>query len=208
MPWCRSCGSHHVAPMLWRYATVKAGVRLDSDRRYVMGKPGRAPAAREALRRFLRFYGPAKPGDFADWAGLPRPQAERVWGQVERELTEVRVAKEPSWLLRSDLSALQSPPAPGGVRLVPPGDPYLQKPNRALLAPDTRLRKRLFRPVASPGAVLKDGRLAGLWRANAKGRKLQISVEKVGRIAGRDLEVEAQIVARLRGQEDAAVVLA
>src|SRR3954447_7148011 len=22
MPWCRSCGSHHVAPMLWRYATV------------------------------------------------------------------------------------------------------------------------------------------------------------------------------------------
>jgi hypothetical protein len=33
MPWCRGCQSHHVAPMLWRYATVKAGVRLDSERR-------------------------------------------------------------------------------------------------------------------------------------------------------------------------------
>src|SRR4051812_31591684 len=23
MPWCKGCQSHHVAPMLWRYATVK-----------------------------------------------------------------------------------------------------------------------------------------------------------------------------------------
>ena len=47
MPWCRGCGSHHVAPMLWRYATVKAGARLDSERRYMMGKPGRRrPRAR------------------------------------------------------------------------------------------------------------------------------------------------------------------
>src|SRR4051794_21763508 len=52
MPWCRGCGSHHVAPMLWRYATVKAGVRLASGRRYVAGRPGRAPKASEAVRRF------------------------------------------------------------------------------------------------------------------------------------------------------------
>src|SRR4051812_47957343 len=45
MPWCKGCGSHHVAPMLWRYATVKAGVRLDSQRRYRAGRPGRRPAA-------------------------------------------------------------------------------------------------------------------------------------------------------------------
>ena len=69
MPWCRGCGSHHVAPMLWRYATVAAGVRLDSRRRYTMGRPGRAPAASEAARRFLSYYGPAGPGDFAEWAG-------------------------------------------------------------------------------------------------------------------------------------------
>lgn len=66
MPWCRGCGSYHVAPMLWRYATVKAGVRLDSERRYTLGKPGRTPTASEAVRRFLGFYGPANPGDFAE----------------------------------------------------------------------------------------------------------------------------------------------
>src|SRR5215212_8406949 len=78
MPWCKGCGSHHVAPMLWRYATVKAGVRLDAERRYTMGKPGRAPGASESVRRFLRFYGPARPADFAEWAGLAKPHAARL----------------------------------------------------------------------------------------------------------------------------------
>ena len=48
MPWCKGCGSHHVAPMLWRYATVKAGVRLDSAAP-LHGRPspaGRRPRAR------------------------------------------------------------------------------------------------------------------------------------------------------------------
>ena len=84
---------------------------------------------------------------------------------------------------REDAGELESPPAAAGIRLIPPGDPYLQKPNRPLLAPDDALRKRLFRPVASPGAVLKDGRLAGLWRAKAKGKKAEITVEKLGRLA-------------------------
>ncbi len=44
MPWCRGCKSHHVAPMLWRYATISVGAGLDSERRYRAAKPGRAPA--------------------------------------------------------------------------------------------------------------------------------------------------------------------
>ena len=208
MPWCRGCGSHHVAPMLWRYATVKAGARLDSERRYRTGKPGRTPAASEAVRRFLGFYGPAKPGDFADWAGLAKPHAQRLWDEAAGELAEVRVAKGKGWLLSADMGALESPPAANGIRLIPPGDPYLQKPNRALLASDPELRKRLFRPVASPGAVLRDGRLAGLWRAKAKGRKAELTVEKLGRLARADLEEEAQRVAELRGAAAAAVAFA
>jgi hypothetical protein len=208
MPWCRSCGSHHVAPMLWRYATVKAGVRLDSERRYTSGDPGRRPAPADAVRRFLRFYGPAKPGDFADWAGLATPHASRLWAEVAGELAEVRLRKRSAWLMREDVEALESPPAADGLRLIPPGDPYLQKPNRPLLAPDPALRKRLFRPVASPGAVLREGRLVGLWRAKAKGRKTEITVEKLGRLSRADLENEAERVAELRGAAEAAVVLA
>jgi Winged helix DNA-binding domain len=208
MPWCKGCGSHHVAPMLWRYGTVKAGVRLDAERRYTMGKPGRAPKASEGVRRFLRFYGPATPADFAEWAGLARAHAKRLWDEAAADLAEVRAGTARAWALRDDLAALESPPAAEGIRLLPPGDPYLQKPNRPLLAPDDALRKRLFRPVASPGAVLKDGRLAGLWRMKAKGRKGEIAVEKVGRLARKDVEDEAKRLAELRGFGDVAVTVA
>ena len=208
MPWCRGCGSHHVAPMLWRYATVKAGARLDSQRRYRMGKPGRTPPASEAVRRFLGFCGPAGPGDFTDWAGLARPHSRRLWDEVAGDLDEVPAGKGRAWLLKEDRGALESPPAAEGVRLIPPGDPYLQKPNRPLLAPDPELAKRLFRPVASPGAVLKDGRLAGLWRMKAKGAKAEVAVEALGRLARGELEEEAQRVAQLRGSREAALVLA
>ena len=95
-----------------------------------------------------------------------------------------------------------------GIRLIPPGDPYLQKPNRPLLAPDPELRKRLFRPVASPGAVLRDGRLAGLWRVKAKGTRAELTVETLGRLARGDLDEEAQRVAELRGAAESVVVVA
>jgi Winged helix DNA-binding domain len=208
MPWCRGCGSYHVAPMLWRYATVKAGVRLDSERRYRLAKPGRTPAASHAVRRFLGFYGPAGPGDFADWTGLAGSHAERLWDEVADDLAEVRVGKSTGWLLSEDLDALESPAAAEGIRLIPPGDPYLQKPNRPLLAPDPELRKKLFRPVASPGAVLRDGRLSGLWRVKAKGKKTEVTVEKLGRLRRADLADEAGRVAELRGAAEAALVVA
>jgi hypothetical protein len=198
MPWCEGCGSHHVAPMLWRYGGVKAGARLDSERRYVLGRPGRVPAATEAVRRFLHFYAPAASRDFAAWAGLARSHAERLWADVEGTLDEVPVGKGRAWALSEDVGMLASPPTAAGIRLIPPGDPYLQKPNRALLAPETDLRKRLFRPVANPGAVLKDGRLTGLWRVKAKGRKAEITVQRLGRLARRDLEEEAQRICDLR----------
>jgi hypothetical protein len=208
MPWCRSCGSHHVAPMLWRYATVKAGARLDSERRYRSGKPGRTPAASEAVRRFLGFYGPATPGDFAEWAGLAKSHAQRLWDAAAGDLAEVPVGKGKGWLVSEDMGALESPPPAKGIRLIPPGDPYLQKPNRPLLAPDPELRKRLFRPVASPGAVLRDGHLTGLWRVKAKGSKAELTVEKLARLSRRDLEEEAERVAELRGAAEAALVFA
>ena len=207
MPWCRGCQSHHVAPMLWRYATVKAGARLDSKRRYRESEPGATPPASEAVRRFLGFYGPAKPGDFAEWAGVAKPHADRLWDEAAGDLAETQVGRSKGWLVSEDMGALETPPAAEGIRLIPPGDPYLQKPNRPVLAPDPELRKRLFRPVASPGAVLRDGRLTGLWQVKAKGKKAELTVEALDRLPRGDLEEEAQRVAELRGATEAAVVL-
>ena len=206
MPWCRGCQSHHVASMLWRYGTVAAGVRLDAARRYRLARPGRAPPAHEAVRRYLRWYGPGTPAGFGDWAGLVKPHARRLWDEVAGELDQVRVGKQDAWVLREDADALQSPPAASGLRLLPPGDPYLQLPNRPLLAPDPQLRKALFRPVASPGAVLHDGRLRGLWRVKAKGKKAEVTVDALGRLPRGPLEEEAQRVADLRGADLALAV--
>jgi Winged helix DNA-binding domain len=182
MPWCEGCQSHHVAPMLWRYATVQAGARLDSARRYTLADPAAPPDPAEAVRRFLRFYGPHTPAGFREFAGLARPHAQRLWDAVSDELARV----DGGWVLAEDVPALESPPAAHGVRLLPPGDPYLQPPNRPLLAPDDAVRKRLFRPVSSPGAVLSDGRLAGLWRA----RKSEVSIEPLEPIPRETLEAE------------------
>lgn len=206
MPWCKGCKSNHVAPMLWRYGVVQAGARLDFERRYLLAKRGKTPPAADAVRLFLRFYAPATPGDFAEWAGVAKPHAERLWAEVEGELTEVQAGRRKAWAPAADLGELESPPSAEGVVMIPPGDPYLQRINRPLIAPGDELRKRLFRPVASPGVVLRDGRLAGLWRAKAKGKKVEITVEKLGRLARGDVAAEAERLAELRGADD--VVLA
>ena len=119
-----------------------------------------------------------------------------------------RIDTRRAWVLREDVDGLHSPAAATGIRLIPAVDPYLQKPNRSLLAPDPALRKRLFRPVASPGAVLRDGRLAGLWRAKAKGRRTELTVERLGRVSRADLEAEAERIAELRGATGTTLVLA
>ena len=124
------------------------------------------------------------------------------------DLAELGSGKDKPWLLEADVAALESPPAAAGIRLLPAGDPYLQKPNRPLLAPDPALRKRLFRPVASPGAVLKDGRLVGMWKVKLKGKKAELSIEKLGRVARGDLEEAAERMADLRGASHAALILA
>ena len=199
LPWCRGCGSHHVAPMLWRYAGVQAGMRCDSQRRFVLGNPGPNPPAAEAARRFLRFYGPATAKELGAWAGLARAQADRIWAEIAAELVEVRVDGRRKWLLGADEPALLSAPQARGLRLLPPRDPYLQHPDRAALAPDPALRKRLYRAVGGPGALLQDGRLAGIWRVRARGKRAQVEVEALDRIDRAELEAEAERVAELRG---------
>ena len=147
-------------PMLWRYATVAAAARLDSARRYGLGRPGRTPAARGAVRRFLGWYGPSTPAAFGEWAGLARPHARRLWDEVADDLAEVEVGRTRGWLLRDDLAALGSPPAAEGVRLLPPGDPFLQPANRALLVPDA---EHPARPCSAPSRAPARSSAAGGW---------------------------------------------
>ena len=168
LAWCGSCGSHHVHGRLWRYALVRLGAVLDEQRRHRIPRQPLQPRAGETARRFLHFYPGAGVTEFAAWAGVTPSHARRLWVEADEDLA--------------------SPPSAHGVRLLPPGDPYLQTPNRELLAPDPELRKRLFRPVASPGVVLQDGRLAGTWRRRGE----SVEVDAFTRLRKGDLDEEVE----------------
>jgi DNA glycosylase AlkZ-like len=63
------------------------------------------------------------------------------------------------------------------------------------------VRTRLFRAVASPGAVLRDGALAGTWRVKAAGAASAFSIQRLAPLDGDELERECARIARLRGAD-------
>jgi len=199
LPWCKGCESHHVSPMLWRYAGVEAGMRMDSERRFRAGRPGRRRKPADLARAYVHFYGPAEVKGFTDWARLAPAQGRRIWGEVADELEEVEWKGGKGWIATAGRKALDSPPQAAGTRLIPPRDPYLQQADRETLVPDTAVRKRLFRAVASPGAVLRGGALAGTWKAKAgRGGRLEFEVERVAPLDRDQLERECSRMAKLR----------
>ena len=157
-------------------------------------------ARAELLRRYLRGYGPSTPAHFAAWLGVGAGDADSWWSLLEGELTEVDAGGR-RWLLTEDLDALRSAPAPTGMRLLPPRDPYTQLRDRSTIL-DERHHGSVWRAVGEPGAVLRDGRIAGTWRPRTTGRALTIAVTSFEEVSAAHEELlrgEAQQVAALRG---------
>jgi hypothetical protein len=100
---------------------------------------------------------------------------------------------------------------PPGVRLLPPGDPFLQARDREVLVPEKSHQSQLWRMLGNPGALLVDGMIAGTWRARQAGRgRLELTVTpfaSAGARVRRDLEAEAQTVAAARGVSDVRVLV-
>jgi hypothetical protein len=167
------------------------------------------PAARaELVRRFLHCYGPSTPQRFAEWTARSPRDAKAAFELVAGELVDVRVAEGRGWLLSSDLKAIESPPRPSGVRFLPVQDPFLQQRDRTVLLEDEGSRRRLWRPVRGPGAVLVDGEIVGAWQARKAGFRLQVSVEPFRRLPVRvraEVEREAERLAPFRGLHSAEV---
>ena len=199
LPWCDGCQSHHAR----RWVLVTAGLH---GRLCIAGRAGRQPAfartdqwidwdappreqaGAELVRRFRVAYGPSSPADFAAWAGIEGPHARALWELVPEE-------EQPK----------RAPRRAKGVRLLAPGDPLLLARDRDALVPDPDLRRRVFRPTGSPGVVLHDGELAGLWRARRKGRRLEVEVCELGTLDLEAVRSEAERLAPLRGCTDVAV---
>jgi Winged helix DNA-binding domain len=147
------------------------------------------------VRRYLRHLGPSSHSDLAAWAGIAPSHAMALIETVADELVRV----DGRHLLAADREALESPPPARGVRLLGPGDPLLNARDREVLIADKEVRKRIWRPVGSPGVVLHDGRPAGAWRARKQGAKLRIETEWFGDPV--DVREEAERLAALRDAE-------
>ena len=116
-------------------------------------------ARAELLRRFLAALGPATATGFATWAGLTPADARATW-----EVVAEPPARNPA---PHDAPVL-------GVRLLPPGDLFLQAPDRDLLVPDAARRAAVWPwGTPQPGALLVDGELAGTWRR--RGHRLEVA---------------------------------
>jgi hypothetical protein len=209
LPWCKGCKSRHVRRWLLNTACLRGELCIAgrAGRQPAFARPdqwlGRslpavepAVAQAELARRYLRHYAPSTPAQLAEWAGIPRTHAERCWAGVADELAE----SGDGWALAADAD-LDAPPALG-VRLLPPGDPFLLARDRERLVGDPGRRKQLWRAINAPGAVWADGDLAGIWRARKQGKRLAVEVagfSPLGRKLRSAVAAVAAEIAPLRG---------
>lgn len=201
--WCGTCQVRHVPEGLFRAAGLRGEVVFAGDTDQLTRRPGPPPAVdpaearAELARRYLHCYGPATAAHFAEWTQRSRDDARSAFDLVADELVDVRAEGKRTVLLAADEAALTSPPAASGVRLLPPGDPYLQQRDRAVLLPDRAQRSAVWRPVGAPGVVLVDGQVAGTWRARKRSTALAVTVTPFAPLP--DLTPEATALAHLRG---------
>jgi Winged helix DNA-binding domain len=204
--WCQPCRSTHIFESLFRMAALPAGLRLEPD---VMpatlvpladwpGPPTEQTGVSWLITTYLRLLGPATIAEVASWLCTTRSELRSAWPD---DLVEVDVDGRTAWLPQPDVDALRSACRPGLVRLLAPSDPYLQARDRTWLVPDSAARKTIWAALGSPGALLVNGELAGVWRPKATGKRLQLTVTPFGGLHPEDratIEAEAQRIATVR----------
>ncbi|HEX6700317.1 MAG TPA: winged helix DNA-binding domain-containing protein [Gaiellaceae bacterium] len=141
-------------------------------------------ALREAVRRYLRAYGPATHARFAEWIAsrsLRATAARELFESLGDELEPVDVDGKRHWLLRGDEEPAETAPP---LCLLPEYDALVLgfREREHLLGDDARARLRdhgkgrLEGPAAVPW-LLVDGRVAGWWSRKQRGPALELRVE-------------------------------
>ncbi|WP_299036121.1 DNA glycosylase AlkZ-like family protein [uncultured Pseudokineococcus sp.] len=218
--WCRPCDAQHVTSLVFQPTAFQAGLALDTSARTLVlrslddwpeGDGPDAAAATAHLRRLLDLHGPASPGDLAALAGT---SVRALRPALPEDLVPVEVDGRRALATPSVVALLEDPAveerAAASVRLLPPGDPWLQSRDREVTVPDTALRKDVWRILGNPGVVLAGPEVVGTWRAKAgsrraSGRRDDITVTAVGDLSAAvraALEDEARRVGVARGADD------
>jgi len=63
------------------------------------------------------------------------------------------------------------------VHLLGGHDPYLGLQDRDVILENKARQRQVWQTVSNPGAVLWQGKIAGIWKSKKKGKELEIEVE-------------------------------
>lgn len=217
---CRSCAARHISGGLLQQAGLAGGVEVDPDAGSTRlaplpERPAVPPESGDVsalVRTYLRFLGPAGPAEVAEYLGTSTAVLRRVW---PGDLVPVRVDGTDAWHPAEHVDALLAVQVgrngTSAVRLLPPGDPWLQARDRALVVPDAGRRSQLWRGLANPGAVLAGGEVVGWWRVRAGARSRSdvtvVPFEPLPPEVSAALPAQAERVAAARGASDVRLVV-
>ncbi len=155
--------------------------------------PSSDRAWREIVRRYLRVYGPADREEFARWWGMQPAPAGRVLKASEDELAAVDIEGHAAWALAEDLPALSKDRQHPPPRLLPAFDAYIAgtRPRQSLV--DARFQDLVFRKAGwiSP-VVLVDGLVAGVWKHELSGRRIEVTVKPFTKLRAGDRKAIAE----------------
>lgn len=143
----------------------------------------------EVCRRYLRTYGPARPGDFREWiAGraFKPAHARGVFDSLGDELEEIDVEGHRAYVLAGDTAFPDLRPS---LRLLPEYDVYIMgfrerqhlvpEAVRAQVAEHARGR---YEGPAGVRFVIVDGVPAGLWERKKRGKRLELRIAPTPRL--------------------------
>ncbi|HYP47965.1 MAG TPA: winged helix DNA-binding domain-containing protein [Thermoleophilaceae bacterium] len=159
-------------------------------------------ALAEVTRRYLSAHGPATREDlFRWWGGGTAARAGRRIEVLGEEVEQVSLEGKHAWMLRDQVGEAAGSEPHGVVRLLPAFDQYVVGATRrapALLAAEHA--PRVYRKAGwiSP-VLLVDGRMAGVWRHERKGRRLLVDIEPFEKQPKRVTAAAAAEASRLAG---------
>lgn len=165
-----------------------------------------ADALSELLRRFLFSYGPATPQQFAKWLSTSPAFVAKLF-ESTAGLAQVEVNGGPAWLPADDLDLPDD--RVSGVRLLPYFDAYGvgSHPRELLFPSDAYTRALAGGQAGNYPLLLIDGIVAGVWHQRRTGKRLQVTVEPVRKLAKARLRELDEQVARLGEIVDATPTL-
>jgi len=158
-------------------------------------------AFREIIRRYLAAYGPATHGEFAQWFGMRPGAARELMRQMADALEEVDVEGHRAWQLADDPGVSQplESEAQDAVRLLPHFDCYAigSHPRDRLVPADQKGRVLTRGSIGNVPVVIIEGVVAGIWRQQRRGGRLDVRVETFRPLSAGQRERLAAVVARV-----------